>query len=109
MEKNPKMILYCLITEKEITNPLERVKIKRIDNISGQVDPIITSVEGDFRKTLPSARISDEISFYIVPEKEGYLTKTITYGKVLDKEGIYNIHEELDVSMSKIDTGMDLA
>jgi outer membrane protein OmpA-like peptidoglycan-associated protein len=57
---------------------------------------------------LEGRKLSDRISFNIKLEKEGYLPKTVTYNKVLNKPGQYEVQSELDLSMTKLEVGMDI-
>ncbi|MBC7865715.1 MAG: OmpA family protein [Bacteroidia bacterium] len=109
LEKDPGLCLYALITEKGTTTPIEGVKIKLVNNISGKEEKIVTPASGDFRKVLSENKLNDRVSYNIVLEKDGYLTKTVTYNKSLDKEGQYNIQSEMDLSLDKVAVGTDLA
>ena len=109
LEKDMGFSLYCLITEKGTKKPLENVKIKVVNNITKKEEKIATLITGDIRKVLADNKLNDKISYNLIMEKEGYLAKTVTYNKTLEREGEYNVHEDLDVSMDKIDIGGDLA
>lgn len=109
LEKDPGLSLYALVTDKTTKKALEGVKIKLVNNITGKDEMITTPATGDFRKPLNDVKLNDRISYNLVIEKDGYLSKTITYNKQLDKEGQYNIHQELDLTLDKIDVGSDLA
>ncbi len=109
IEKDPGLSLYFLITEKISKTPIEGVKIKLLNNITGKDEIINTPSTGDFRKTLSQNKINDRVSFNIYMEKEGYLSKTVTFNKLLDKEGVYNVHKEMDLTLDKIAVGQDLA
>jgi outer membrane protein OmpA-like peptidoglycan-associated protein len=109
LEKDPGISLYCLVTDKESGEPLEGVSINFLNNIKGVEEEILTSATGDFMRPLKDNKLNDRISYNIVLEKEGYLAKTVTYNQLLEKEGQYKIHENLDLTMSKMDVGMDLS
>lgn len=109
LEKDPGLSLYGLVTEKGSTTPIENVKIKLINNITGKEERIVTPAAGDFRKVLGENKLNDRISYNLVLEKDGYLSKTVTYSKTLDKEGQYSIQQEMDLSLDKIAVGTDLA
>jgi len=109
LEKDPGLSLYALVTDKATKQALSGVKIKLVNNITGKDETIITPATGDFRKPLNDVKLNDRISYNLVIEKDGYLSKTVTYNKQLDKEGQYNVHQELDLTLDKIDVGADLA
>jgi len=109
LEKDPGLFLYCLITDKESGAALEGVSIKFLNNIKGSEEVILTPSTGDFMRPLKDNKLNDRVSYNIVLEKEGYLSKTVTYNQLLEKEGQYKIHEALDLTMNKMDVGMDLS
>lgn len=109
LEKDPGLSLYCLVIDKEKGEPLEGVKITFLNNIKGTEENIVTPTTGDFMRPLKENKLQDRISYNIILEKDGYLAKTVTYNQLLDREGQYKIHEALDLSMNKMDVGMDLS
>lgn len=109
LEKDPGLSLYCIVTDKKTGAPIEGVKIKFVNNIKGTEEEILTPATGDFMRPLKDNKLNDRISYNIVLEKDGYLTKTVTYNQLLDREGQYKIHEALDLTMDKMDVGMDLS
>lgn len=108
LEKDPGLSLYTLVTEKEGGAPIEDVKITLMDNMTGTSESIVTPATGDFRKPITNKKLNDRISYNLKLEKEGYLAKTVTYNQELTREGQYNVHEALDLSLDKIEVGMDL-
>ena len=48
-------------------------------------------------------------SYNIVLEKEGYFGKTVTYNILFDKPGVYKIHENLDLTLDKLEVGGDVS
>ena len=109
LEKDPGLSLYCLITEHGNGTPIEGVKIKLLDNMTGSSEDLVTPATGDFRKPLTEKKLNDRVSYNLVIEAEGYLSKTVTYNAELDREGQFNIHEALDITLDKIEVGADLA
>jgi outer membrane protein OmpA-like peptidoglycan-associated protein len=109
LEKDSGLSLYGIIKEKGSSIALEKVKIKLINNKTRVEEKIVTGPTGDFRKPLTENKLNDRISFNLIMEKEGYLTKTVTYEKLLDKNGQYNIFENIDVALDKVTLGTDLA
>jgi len=109
LEKDPGLSIYCLIVNHQNQVPIEGVKITLLNNMTGVTEEIITDGTGAFSRALADKKLNDRISYNITLEKEGYLTKTGTYNAVLDREGQYDIHENLNVAMDKIDLGADLS
>lgn len=109
LEKDPGLSLYCLITDKASGTALEGVSIKLVNNVKGSEEDIVTPVTGDFMRPLSENKLNDRVSYNIVLEKDGYLAKTVTYNQLLDREGQYKIHEALNLTMDKMDVGMDLS
>jgi outer membrane protein OmpA-like peptidoglycan-associated protein len=108
-EKESGLSLYGIIKEKGSSIALEKVKIKLINNKTGIEEKIVTGPNGDFRKPLTENKLNDRVSYNLTMEKEGYLAKTVTYEKLLDKNGQYNIFENIDVALDKVTLGTDLA
>ena len=109
LEKNLGLSLYCLMKDKATKSVLENVKIKLTNNLTGKEESFATGASGDFRQTLSENKIGDKISYKLFFEKEGYLSKSANYERVLDRSGQYNLHEELEISLDKIEIGTDLA
>ena len=109
LEKDPGLSLYALITDKASNEPIEGTKITITDNMSGVSEEIITPASGDYRRPLMDKKLNDRGSYNLTLEKEGYLSKTLTYNTEFDKEGQYNIHEGMDLSLDKIELGGDLS
>ena len=56
---------------------------------------------------LPDGKIGDSVSYTISLEKESFLPKKAVYNKKFNRDGQYNLHEELDIKLDKI--GADIA
>jgi outer membrane protein OmpA-like peptidoglycan-associated protein len=109
LEKDPGFAIYCLITNKQTKQPVKDVKITLINKITGVEETIITPETGDFMRALETAKLNDKIEYTLKLEASGYLTERFTYKKTLSKPGKYNLHEEMDLSMDKMEIGGDLA
>lgn len=101
LEKDPGLSLYALITDKKTNEPLDLVTVTLLDNITGVSEQFTTSVTGDLRKALADKKLNERGSWNITLEKEGYFTKTVTYGTMLDKPGQYDVHGALDLGLDK--------
>lgn len=110
LEKDPGLSLFALITDGKSKEALEGVKVTMLDAFTNQpFADFTTPATGDFRKPLTANKVGDKIAYTIKLEKQGYLTKTVTYTKVIDKAGELKIHEALDLTMDKLEIGGDLA
>jgi outer membrane protein OmpA-like peptidoglycan-associated protein/tetratricopeptide (TPR) repeat protein len=105
-EKDPGLSLYVTIKDKTTGKPLDSVKVKVIDNVSGgEFTNDLTPASGDFRKPITDKKLGDRISYNLVLERPGYLAKTVTFNAPIEKEGELRLEENLD----KIEVGLDLA
>lgn len=110
LEKDPGLALYLLVSDAKTKLPLEGVKVKVIDNQTGQeFMDFNTPITGDARKGLTDKKLNDQLSYSINIQKEGYLSKTVTFNYQITKPGIINVQEALDLSMNKLEIGIDLA
>ena len=109
LEKDPGLALYALVTDKETGAPLDSVKMVITDNMTGEIETIITEASGDYLRPLVDKKLNDRGSYNIVLEKNGYLGKTVTYNTLFDKEGKYEVHSELDLTLEPIQVGADLS
>jgi outer membrane protein OmpA-like peptidoglycan-associated protein len=109
LQKKPQFTLYCLVTDEKTGKPLDSVRITLQDQVKNTTDLFITPESGDFYKELEGRKLNEEISFKVVVEKEGYLTKIQTYTQKLSREGQYNMHEVLNFKMDPVEEGFDLS
>ena len=109
LEKDPGISLYALITDKKTSQSLDSVKMTITDNMTGLTETFLTGPAGDYRKAVADKKLSERGSYNFTLEREGYLSKTLTYNIVFEKEGTYNVHADLDISLEKIEVGEDLS
>ena len=109
LEKDPGLSIYALITGKASKMPLDSVRMRITDNMTGKVEKYLTDQKGDYFKALANKKLNDRGSYNIEIERDGYLSKTVTYNTLFDKEGKYEVHSELDLSLEKIELGGDLS
>ena len=106
MESIPDLSFKILVKEKQTLSSLDKVKMTIKNNLSNEAEQIVFSnAEGIFIKPLEGNKISDRISYNITFEKDGHLTKTVTYNQLLEKSK-ENI---VEVMLEKIEVGLDLA
>jgi len=110
LKKDPGLGLYCYITDQLTGAPLKDVSVKVVDLATGKtVMKFITPVTGDGLEPLLTNNVGDCLKYQVVLAREGYLGKTLPYNHCIKKPGIISLHETLDMRMSKIEVGMDLA
>jgi outer membrane protein OmpA-like peptidoglycan-associated protein len=68
----------------------------------------LTTKTGDIEKELLDKKVNDQLSYTIRLEKPGYLSKVVTFNYTILQMGRINVHETLDLTMDKIDIGLDL-
>jgi outer membrane protein OmpA-like peptidoglycan-associated protein len=108
LEKDPGLSLYTLVTDKASGTALDGVKIKFINKVTGKEEEIVTPASGDHLIPLTTNKLGDNLNYEIRLEKQGYLPKTVNYNQLLDREGRYDIHKSLDISLEKPQIGGDL-
>jgi outer membrane protein OmpA-like peptidoglycan-associated protein len=110
LEKDPNLSFLAFVTDVKTKQGLKDVKIKITDLLTKEVvDSTKTSANGEYRKKLSGKKIGDKIVFEIVLEKEGYLTNKLNYTPENKLEGEIKLHEVLNMSLSKVEVGVDLA
>jgi outer membrane protein OmpA-like peptidoglycan-associated protein len=107
--KEASFSLYCLVTDAKSNLPLEDVKITITNSVTqNEFINRLTPKTGDVEKEIPDVAINDQLSYTIRLEKQGYLTKVVTFNYQLVQTGKINVHETLDLTMDKVDVGLDL-
>lgn len=110
LDKDPGLSLHCLITDKTSGIPLDNVSLKITDEKTGEEFLVaITSETGDVLKAIFDKKLGDAVNYKIEISREGYLSKTVNYIATIDKPGIIEVHEAIDLSLNKPDVGMDLS
>lgn len=109
LEKDPGLSLYALITDKSTGEPLDSVKMTLTDNMTGETEVIYTPATGDHLKPLKDKKLNDRGSYNLELERDGYLGKTVTYNTAFDREGKYEVHGALDLTLEPITVGADLS
>ena len=78
------------------------------DNMVDNIDSTMTDETGSFIKPLANKKLQDRGSYNIRLEKKGYLVISETYNVLFDHEGSYNVLEDLQIKLEKIEVGLDL-
>lgn len=109
LEKDPGFALLATITDKQSKSGLDSVRVVLINNMNGEQETVYTNNKGEIFRPIRDKKLNDRVSYNIRLEKSGYVSKGTTYNRVLDKEGRYVISDEMNLSMDKMDVGVDLA
>ncbi len=110
LDKNTGIFLYGLIKDAKSQQVIEDVLVTIKDKQTGNtIFAGKTSQIGDFTIGLPNTKLKDKLAYSITLEKEGYLTKTHDFSYVIKTAGIIKVTDLMNVSMNKVDVGIDLA
>jgi outer membrane protein OmpA-like peptidoglycan-associated protein len=110
LEKKPDFGILCRITDAADNSPLDEVQVSVKDRSSGKLlINTTTSSNGEVQTGLESVKVGDVLTLDVSLTKSGYLTKTQTIQVTIKSPGLINLHELMDVSIGKIDVGIDLA
>lgn len=110
LEKKPAFGLLCIVSEANSSKPLEDVQVLIKDKSTGKIIlNATTNLKGDVQVALEESKIGDKLTLEVSLSKEGYLTKKQDVNVSINSPGMINLHELMDVSLGKIDVGIDLA
>jgi outer membrane protein OmpA-like peptidoglycan-associated protein len=110
LTKTPQIGLIGVIKDNKSGQLLDGVTIKIKDKKTGEtIFEGTTTQKGDFMKELTKNKVNDFLNYDVTLSKQGYLTKTIEYTHKIDKPGLINMNEKLDVSLGKVEIGIDLS
>jgi hypothetical protein len=108
LDKNEGFSLYGLITDNKTKQALSEVKVTIVDKSSGKVVfDGITANSGDFDKVLENVQMNQTLNYSLTLKKDGYLTKTADFSKLVTTPGVINMNEKLDVSLTKDEVVLD--
>ncbi len=110
LDKRKGVSLYGLISDKNTKELIQDASVTIIDKKTGAI--IFdgkTSQAGDFSKGLENVKLNETLIYSVTLKKEGYLAKTMDFTKLISALEVVNIHENLDVTLTKIEVGSDLA
>ena len=109
LEKDPGLSLVAIITDGVTKKALDGAKVAILEDGNKPFDNFITKADQGYRKTLPNNKVGDKLNYKIKIEKSGYLTKEVDFNYFISKSGDINVHEALDITLSKLEVGGDLA
>jgi len=110
LENRPNVTYIGIVTDTKTNNKLQGVKVTVKDLSSGKEILITNSdVNGSFTKAFEDLKYGKEQRFEIKLEKKDYATKLIDFNYTPTKTGSVNIHELIDLSIGKVEVGVDLS
>ena len=110
LAKNPKAFLRGLVTDARSGALLDGVHVRILDILTNtEIDDYTTTAAGDYFKFLTGKRIGDRLVYLIRLSKPGYLDRSIVFTQTLEKPGEINLNEKANLTLGKVEVGMDLA
>jgi outer membrane protein OmpA-like peptidoglycan-associated protein/tetratricopeptide (TPR) repeat protein len=110
LDKMKGVSLYGLISDKNTKELIQDATVSIIDKNTGRVVfEGNTSKEGDFSKALENVKVNETLNYTVAIKKEGYLSKTVDFSTLIKTLDVVNLNDNLDVSLTKIEVGSDLA
>jgi outer membrane protein OmpA-like peptidoglycan-associated protein/Tol biopolymer transport system component len=110
LSRTPAFGLLCLVTDAASSQPLDNVAVVIKDTKTGKVLlDSSTPASGTLSVSLENVKIGDNLNLEITLSREGYLSKSQTLNIGINKPGMINLHELMDVQLSKVEVGIDLA
>ncbi|MEI6019524.1 MAG: OmpA family protein [Bacteroidota bacterium] len=110
LEKDPKLFLRALITDAKTHKLLEGVNIKITDIVANaELDHYTTTSSGDYFKNLFGKKVGDRVTYLVRLQKPGYLQRSVIFSYTIKKPGEINMNEKINLSLGKVEVGMDLA
>lgn len=109
LNKRGNFVLAGTLIDSESNEPIDGATITVKNNDNKEVQTYTTSSKGDFDHLLDN-KFGEEINYDIVTERDGYLPKTLTYTRRLEKGGVHSINDDdaFDFSLVKIAEDVDL-
>lgn len=109
LENDPGFSLQFSLIDVTTKTPLDNVRLIITDNITGKQEVVFTDLYGKSRRPIINKKIGDQINYSFQFERDGFITKTVNYNRVLDRAGVYDISEELNTGMAKKIVGSNVA
>ncbi len=110
LEKDPGFALLTLVRDAQTGELLDSVKVEIKDVRTGQqVVSNLTDDKGEVFQSLASNKLGDVLNYTIQLSRPGYLTKEVRHTLALTQPGVIELHKALDLTMDKLEAGIDLA
>lgn len=110
LSKKASISLFAGIYDAKTGEGIDDVKITFKDVVKDTVFYMIkTEKNGEYRKLLSDKKVGDKLNYKVIIEKDKYLTKTVDFKFDITKEGEIQLNELLNLTIGKVEVGMDLA
>jgi outer membrane protein OmpA-like peptidoglycan-associated protein len=110
LENRPNVTYTGIVTDTKTKNTLQGVKVTLKDLNSGKEILITNSdVNGNFTKAFQDLKYGETQKFEIKLEKKDYATKLIDFSYSPTKTGSVSINDLIDLSIGKVEVGVDLS
>lgn len=110
LENRPNVTYTGIVTDTKTKNALQGVKVTLKDLNSGKEILITNSdVNGSFTKAFQDLKYGETQKFEIKLEKKDYATKLIDFSYSPTKTGSVSINDLIDLSIGKVEVGVDLS
>ncbi|MFN3404921.1 MAG: OmpA family protein [Cytophagaceae bacterium] len=103
-----KSALLFVVSDAATKEVLKGVKIQ-VQDLSEGLKYENERESGSFKLSIPDKKVGQKISYIIRLEKEGYLNKNLVFTYTISDPGDIYVHEQMDLSLSKLEVGVDLA
>lgn len=108
MEQDPGLSLYGTVLDHKTNTPIKGASIIITDKSSGEVFFQGDPENGSFSKAIDGKKIGETLNYYVQLGAEGYLGKSLTFSKKIEKAGKINLNESLVFALDKIEVGTDI-
>lgn len=109
LTKDPGLAIGGLVYDNATKAPLEGAKISILLDKAAQPINLTTDASGNFLLPLKDMAAAKSLKFIIEMENKNYLTKKVTADFPIEKLGIQQLNEKLDLGMNKVEIGLDLS
>lgn len=109
LETDPGYTMRFTMRDRRTKSTIENVRITIIDNASGKQEIVYTDDKGTSLRPILNKKVGDKINYTVRLEKPGYITRVATYNKVIEREGMLDITEEMNLEIEKIGPGTEIA
>ncbi len=110
LEKQPEFMLQLLLTNAQTKSVISGAQIVIKDlKTKAVLFSNTTDQAGTWQQALEDMKVGTTLAYEISLACSGYLAKTLTYQEQINNEGIIALHEKLNVALTPVAVGGDLA
>ncbi|MEN9421263.1 MAG: hypothetical protein RLZZ107_737, partial [Bacteroidota bacterium] len=110
LEKQPEFMLQLLLTNAQTKSVISGAQIVIKDlKTKAVLFSNTTDQSGTWQQALEDMKVGTTLAYEISLACSGYLAKTLTYQEQINNEGIIALHEKLNVALTPVAVGGDLA